>query len=304
MKEVIDVKDNIKMVAMLLCGVRYDGHEYLLYSIKRNNKEANIFVSKLVRTSDGYRIQHDFDNGEKEILDRLVQRIINRESGGSLLHRWRGSRLFFAQSPGSGALPLGVVHHDDGAEDQGDAGQLAGADGLSEGGEPDEGGHHRLHGGQHGDAGGLCDAADPGVVEAVCCGCGEEGESDDQGDGGRCSGQRLAPERAHQEKEEKCPEQKAVESGGKGIFLVCANAGKDGKEGVGEPSQEPHDQPESGDMDFREVAAGNGEDTAGDVEQDGDELVWGQRLPVEQAGEQRNIDGRCVQKNSARRHAA
>ena len=84
MKEVIDVKDNIKMVAMLLCGVRYDGHEYLLYSIKRNNKEANIFVSKLTRTSDGYRIQHDFDNGEKEVLDRLVQRIINRENINSL----------------------------------------------------------------------------------------------------------------------------------------------------------------------------------------------------------------------------
>ena len=85
MKEVIDVKNNVKMVAMLLCGVRYDGHEYLLYSIKRNNKEANIFVSKLVRTSDGYRIQHDFDNGEKEILDRLVQRIISRESVDSLV---------------------------------------------------------------------------------------------------------------------------------------------------------------------------------------------------------------------------
>ena len=80
MKEVIDVKNNVKMVAMLLCGVRYDGHEYLLYSIKRNNHEANIFVSKLIQTSDGYRIQHDFDNGEKEVLDRLVQRIISRDS--------------------------------------------------------------------------------------------------------------------------------------------------------------------------------------------------------------------------------
>ena len=84
MKEVVDVKDNIKMVAMILGGICYDGHEYLLYSIKRSRDEANLFVSKLVRTSDGYHIQHDFQNGEKEVLDKVVQRIISREPAASL----------------------------------------------------------------------------------------------------------------------------------------------------------------------------------------------------------------------------
>ena len=84
MKEVIDVKDNIKMVALILGGIRYDGHEYLLYSIKRDREEANLFVSKLVKVSDGYKIQHNFDNGEKEVLEKVVQRIISKEAYASL----------------------------------------------------------------------------------------------------------------------------------------------------------------------------------------------------------------------------
>lgn len=78
MKEFID-SDGIKMMALIMGKISYDGREYLLYSIKRNNNEANIFISKLVKTSSGYTISHSFDNGEKEILYKFIQRIINKE---------------------------------------------------------------------------------------------------------------------------------------------------------------------------------------------------------------------------------
>ena len=79
MKELIDKVNNVKMVALLLLGIGYDGDEYVVYSIKRSNDEANIFISKLVSTSDGYSIHNDFSNGEKEVMERIVQRIISKE---------------------------------------------------------------------------------------------------------------------------------------------------------------------------------------------------------------------------------
>ena len=84
MNELIDVNDNSKMMAMVLCGIFYDGHEYLLYSIKRSASEANLFISKLVKNSSGYTISHDFDNGEKDVFESVVQRIISKEAIGSL----------------------------------------------------------------------------------------------------------------------------------------------------------------------------------------------------------------------------
>ena len=84
MKELIDDVDSSKMMAMILCGVRYKGVEYLIYSIQRSNHEANIFVSKLVYTSDGYIISYDFYNGEKESLDLIVKRILSKEDISSI----------------------------------------------------------------------------------------------------------------------------------------------------------------------------------------------------------------------------
>ena len=79
MKELIDVKNNMKMMAMILGGICYDNQEYLLYSISRSKEEANIFISRLIKTSSGYVIDYQFDNGEKEVLDKVVHRVLNRE---------------------------------------------------------------------------------------------------------------------------------------------------------------------------------------------------------------------------------
>ena len=79
MKEFIDETNQVKMMALLICGIQYGDDRYLVYSIRRNQNDANIFVSKLITTSTGYVVSHDFSNGEKEIIDKVIQRIISRE---------------------------------------------------------------------------------------------------------------------------------------------------------------------------------------------------------------------------------
>ena len=79
MKELIDINSHVKFMAMICGGFRYQDFEYLFYGIRRENDEVNLFVSKLSHTSDGYVIRSDFENGEKEILDKYIQRMISRE---------------------------------------------------------------------------------------------------------------------------------------------------------------------------------------------------------------------------------
>lgn len=84
MKEFIDVDTQNKLMAMILCGVRYDKNEYLIYAIGRDKEDANIFLSKLVKNSNGYATSYDFLNGEKEVLEKMVTKFLNKESVSSL----------------------------------------------------------------------------------------------------------------------------------------------------------------------------------------------------------------------------
>lgn len=84
MVEVMDKKTAQKMMAMILCGIGYQDDYYLVYCIRRDKKEANVFVSKLIKGSLGYVIDADFSNGEKEILDNLIKRLLNKDSKESL----------------------------------------------------------------------------------------------------------------------------------------------------------------------------------------------------------------------------
>ena len=79
MVEVIDVNSKLKLMSMVVSCIDYNSDKYVIYCIDRGKGEANIFVSKLVVTSDGYTFKHEFDNGEKAILDGIVKRIINKE---------------------------------------------------------------------------------------------------------------------------------------------------------------------------------------------------------------------------------
>lgn len=80
MVEVIDKDTNQKMMMMVLCGIKYQDDCYLVYCIRRDKEEANVFVSKMFKGSLGYVINNEFVNGEKEILDGVVKRLLNKES--------------------------------------------------------------------------------------------------------------------------------------------------------------------------------------------------------------------------------
>ena len=80
MVEVMDRKTKHKMMMMVMCGINYQNDSYLVYSIRRDKTSANVFVSKLIKGSLGYLIVDDFSNGEKEVLDSVVKRILNKNS--------------------------------------------------------------------------------------------------------------------------------------------------------------------------------------------------------------------------------
>lgn len=79
MVEVMDRKTKHKMMMMVMCGINYQSDSYLIYSIRRDKDSANVFVSKLVKGSLGYLIIDDFSNGEKDVLDNVVKRMLNKE---------------------------------------------------------------------------------------------------------------------------------------------------------------------------------------------------------------------------------
>lgn len=80
MIEIIDQETNQKIMAMILCSICYKEDCYIIYVVQRSKDEANVFISKLIKNSQGYVMNHYFENGEKEVLEKIVQRFLNRES--------------------------------------------------------------------------------------------------------------------------------------------------------------------------------------------------------------------------------
>lgn len=80
MMEIIDKSTAHKMMAMIMCSIRYQDDYYLVYCIRRDKVEANVFVSKLIKGSLGYVISSSFSNGEKEVLDSVIKRLLNKEN--------------------------------------------------------------------------------------------------------------------------------------------------------------------------------------------------------------------------------
>ena len=78
MKEFLESNDGIKMMAMEICGIQYQDEKYLVYSVLRGNGEMNIFVSKLLLTSTGYTCNSSFSNGEKEILEGVIEKMFSK----------------------------------------------------------------------------------------------------------------------------------------------------------------------------------------------------------------------------------
>ena len=80
MVEIIDQETNKKVMAMILCSICYKDDCYIIFAVQRDKEDANIFVSKLIKNSRSYVMNNNFENGEKEALEKVVQRFLNRES--------------------------------------------------------------------------------------------------------------------------------------------------------------------------------------------------------------------------------
>lgn len=80
MVEIIDQETNKKVMAMVLCSICYKDDCYIIFAVQRDKEDANIFVSKLIKNSRSYVMNNNFENGEKEALEKVVQRFLNRES--------------------------------------------------------------------------------------------------------------------------------------------------------------------------------------------------------------------------------
>ena len=85
MIEIIDQDTNQKLMAIILCCICYNDDCYIIYAVQRSKEEANVFVSKLIKNSQAYVMNHSFENGEKEVLERIVQRFLNREKREELM---------------------------------------------------------------------------------------------------------------------------------------------------------------------------------------------------------------------------
>jgi hypothetical protein len=78
--EIFDVDSELKMIGRVICGIEFGDELYVMYAIKRNEGEDNIFVSRLVVNSEGYTMDNNFSNGEKAVIDSVILRIINKDS--------------------------------------------------------------------------------------------------------------------------------------------------------------------------------------------------------------------------------
>ena len=84
MIEVIDETTNQKLMALIISSFKYGNELYCLYSIKRDEENDNIFVSKLIKNSLGYTMDNNFEGGEKEALDEAITSILNKDNLNSL----------------------------------------------------------------------------------------------------------------------------------------------------------------------------------------------------------------------------
>lgn len=76
----------IERDAKIICKFTVDGNDYVLYSIKRDEKNVNLFASKLVNNSDGTSNFVDIDDDTErskinEVVKELITYSINSEEG-------------------------------------------------------------------------------------------------------------------------------------------------------------------------------------------------------------------------------
>ena len=67
---------NINREAKIITMIEYEGTEYVVYSIDRDEENANIFVSKLVKEGDHLLLDEIRSTDVKEKIDNVVKEMI------------------------------------------------------------------------------------------------------------------------------------------------------------------------------------------------------------------------------------
>lgn len=67
---------NINREAKIITIIEYEGTEYVVYSIDRDEENANIFVSKLVKEGDHLLLDEIQSTDVKEKIDNVVKEMI------------------------------------------------------------------------------------------------------------------------------------------------------------------------------------------------------------------------------------
>lgn len=67
---------NINREAKIITMIEYEGTEYVVYSIDRDEENANIFVSKLVKEGDHLLLDEIQSTDIKEKIDNVVKEMI------------------------------------------------------------------------------------------------------------------------------------------------------------------------------------------------------------------------------------
>ncbi len=71
-------ENNIEREAKIITTIKDNGFEYVIYVIDRDNDNSNIFVSRLVTTTDGVKFDNIEDVNEKKRIDDLVKDMIKK----------------------------------------------------------------------------------------------------------------------------------------------------------------------------------------------------------------------------------
>ena len=79
MIEIIDINSKKKMIGMVIASIKYMSDNYIIYAVDRGNGEANLFVSKLVKMSEGFTFKNDFLNGEKSFAVKELSKLYKYE---------------------------------------------------------------------------------------------------------------------------------------------------------------------------------------------------------------------------------
>lgn len=84
MIEVIDNNGN-KRMAKVMCAFEGNGSLYVLFLIRRDKENINVFCSRVVSNSEGVKvIDSDFSEEEKRWVEEVSKKLFNRESVDNL----------------------------------------------------------------------------------------------------------------------------------------------------------------------------------------------------------------------------